>query len=486
MDSPKVAAAYIRVSTDDQTEFSPDAQRRALDRYAREHGYYLDPAYVYVDPGVTGRSTAKRPAFNQMIADAKQPPRPFDVILVHKFDRFARSREDSIIYKSLLKKRCGIRVVSITESIEDEKLSILIEAILEATAEFYSINLGDEVKKGMTEKARRGGLQCSAMFGYRVENNVLVPHPDEAPLIREIFTRFVDGDAYYAIATWLNSLGVKTKHGNPFENRTVEYILRNPAYIGKLRWNPSGRTRRHYDDDNLIVADAQHPPIVTQELWDAAQSRVAEIKARWKYHSRPSCEHKDWISGLIRCSSCGATLIRNGNNYLACNNYARGRCRTSQRITSERAKDMLLSGLAYDMQPDTSLRYVAVQGASGSAAKVQSLKALLAASDTRLSRARDAYLNGVDTLEEYNEAKRLLQQQREQIQRELDGLSQPTTDAEALPAIKRGIAGLLDTLRNPSLDMQTKHTAAHNLIHSITFDRTAGTMLFQYYYTPDV
>lgn len=485
MESPKVAAAYIRVSTDDQTEFSPDAQRRALDRYAREHGYYLDPAHVYIDPGVTGRSTVKRPAFQQMIADAKKTPRPFEVILVHKFDRFARSREDSIIYKSLLKKRCGIRVVSITESIEDEKLSILIEAILEATAEFYSINLGDEVKKGMTEKARRGGLQCSSMFGYRAENNVLVPHPDEAPLVREIFTRFVGGEAYYAIAAWLNSLGVTTKHGNRFENRTVEYILRNPAYVGKLRWNPAGRTRRHFDDENIIVADAQHTPLVTQELWDAAQNRVAEIKARWKYHSRPSSEHKDWISGLIRCSVCGATLVRNGNNSLACNNYVRGRCRTSQRISPERAKDMILSALAYDMLPDKALRYIVVYGEADTAAKMQSLKALLAASDTRLARAREAYLNGVDTLEEYNEAKRLLQQQREKIQSELDGLTQSNIDAEALPAIKQGIAGLLDTLRDPNLDMRAKHAAAHGMIQSITYDRAAGTMVFQYYYAPE-
>lgn len=484
METPKVAAAYIRVSTDDQTEFSPDAQRRALDRYAREHGYYLDPAHVYVDPGVTGRSIAKRPAFQQMIADAKKTPRPFDVILVHKFDRFARSREDSIIYKSLLKKRCGIRVVSITESIEDEKLSILIEAILEATAEFYSINLGDEVKKGMTEKARRGGLQCSAMFGYRVENNVLVPHPDEAPLVHEIFTRFIGGEGYYSIATWLNSLGVTTKHGNGFDNRTVEYILRNPVYIGKLRWNPDGRTRRNFNDENLIIADAQHVPLVTQELWDAAQNHVAEIKARWKYHGRPPSEHKDWISGLIRCSTCGATLVRNGNNYLVCNNYVRARCRTSQRISSDRAKDMLLSALAYDMLPDTSLRYVVVNGETSSATKIQSLKALLAANDTRLTRAREAYLNGVDTLEEYNAAKLLLQQQHAKIQQELDGLTHPISDAEAFPVIKRGIAGLLNTLRNPSLDMQAKHAAAHGMIQSITYDRAAGTMIFQYYYTP--
>ena len=146
---------------------------------------------------------------------------------------------------------------------------------------------------------------------------------------------------------------------------------------------------------------------------------------------------------------------------------------------------MILSALAYDMLPDKALRYIVVYGEADTAAKMQSLKALLAASDTRLARAREAYLNGVDTLEEYNEAKRLLQQQREKIQSELDGLTQSNIDAEALPAIKQGIAGLLDTLRDPNLDMRAKHAAAHGMIQSITYDRAAGTMVFQYYYAPE-
>ena len=136
-------ALYIRVSTEDQSEFSPAAQKRILLDYAKKNTLSIKPEHIFIDEGISGRTAAKRPAFMKMIATAKSKPKPFDVILVHKFDRFARSREDSIVYKSLLKRECNIRVLSITESIEDDKFSVLLEAILEAMAEYYSLNLSD-------------------------------------------------------------------------------------------------------------------------------------------------------------------------------------------------------------------------------------------------------------------------------------------------------------------------------------------------------
>ncbi|MBQ2297203.1 MAG: recombinase family protein, partial [Ruminiclostridium sp.] len=143
-----IAACYIRVSTEDQTEYSPEAQKRALEHYARQHGMVLSPDHIYIDAGISGRRAETRPAFMAMIAAAKQKPPPFSVILVHKFDRFARNREDSIVYKSMLRRQCGVQVVSITEHLEDDRMSLILEAMLEAMAEYYSLNLAEEVRKG--------------------------------------------------------------------------------------------------------------------------------------------------------------------------------------------------------------------------------------------------------------------------------------------------------------------------------------------------
>ena len=61
METKQQAACYIRVSTEEQTEYSPEAQRRALEGYARRHGYSIDPAHVYVDAGISGRRAETRP-----------------------------------------------------------------------------------------------------------------------------------------------------------------------------------------------------------------------------------------------------------------------------------------------------------------------------------------------------------------------------------------------------------------------------------------
>ena len=161
----KIAAAYIRVSTDDQIEFSPDSQLEKIREYAARNNFLQPDEYLFLDEGISGRSTGKREAFNKMISLAKSNPKPFDVILVWKYSRFARNREDSVVYKSMLRKQCHIDVISISEPIGDDKMSVLFESMIEAMDEYYSINLAEEVKRGMTEKAKRGGVLSVPPYG---------------------------------------------------------------------------------------------------------------------------------------------------------------------------------------------------------------------------------------------------------------------------------------------------------------------------------
>ena len=100
----KIAAVYIRVSTEDQAEYSPDAQLAELKKFAAHEHYIIPGDMIFIDEGISGRGTAKRDAFNRMIGTAKQKPKPFDAILLWKFSRFACNREDSIAYESMLRK----------------------------------------------------------------------------------------------------------------------------------------------------------------------------------------------------------------------------------------------------------------------------------------------------------------------------------------------------------------------------------------------
>ena len=132
-------AIYARVSSDRQdVDLSISAQLRAMREYAGRNGYRV--VREYVDEAETGRTT-RRPVFQQMVRDARiSKGGPFEAILVWKLSRFARSREDSIAYKALLRKH-NVKVVSINEPFEESPTGKLLEAIVESLDEFYSANL---------------------------------------------------------------------------------------------------------------------------------------------------------------------------------------------------------------------------------------------------------------------------------------------------------------------------------------------------------
>ncbi len=265
-EEPMRAAAYIRVSTEDQVEFSPESQYREICRYAQRGGYVLTDEYIFRDVGISGRKAANRPAFVEMIRQAGLRPRPFDVILVWKFSRFSRSRSDSILYKAKLKK-LGIRVVSVAEPLQEDPTSLLMEAMLEAMDEYYSVNLGQEVRRGMEEKFLRGGVVSIPPFGYAVKDGEFAVVEREAILVREIFHRALSGQSQRCIAQWLNGVGALTHRGGAFHAREVGYILRNPFYIGIQRRN--GKEVR-----------GQQVPIILEEFFVQVQQLLPPKRRR--------------------------------------------------------------------------------------------------------------------------------------------------------------------------------------------------------------
>ena len=270
------AAAYIRVSTDDQIEFSPASQLNQLRIYAQNHQLLLLDSHIYMDEGISGRTAARRPAFLKMIAAARETPRPFDVILVWKYSRFARSRQDSIFYKSLLRRECGIDVISITEPLSDDPTSILMDALLEAMDEYYSVNLGQEVRRGMQEKFKRGGVVSIPPFGYQVVEGHFVPDQVQAPYVSMIYQQFLAGSTCPEIARFLNDSGIRTSRGNPFDGRAIRYILTNPFYIGILRRqaHPTAAHDHFYQNTAMDYAQGTHVPLFSPALFEQVQMKL--------------------------------------------------------------------------------------------------------------------------------------------------------------------------------------------------------------------
>ena len=133
-------------------------------------------------------------------------------------------------------------MVSVSEPLIEGPFGALIERNLEWMDEYYSIRLSGEVRRSMTLNAQRGNLQAQPPYGYNVGEvngrRQLVPHPTEAPVVKEIYARYLAGENLITIAKALNAAGIRTKKGKLLSRFTVEYILTNPAYIGKLRWTP--------------------------------------------------------------------------------------------------------------------------------------------------------------------------------------------------------------------------------------------------------
>lgn len=406
----KTAAAYIRVSTEEQAEYSPASQLSKIREYAKRNGFFVPEEFVFADEGISGKTTKKRTEFNKMIAVAKTKPKPFDTILVWKFSRFARNREDSIVYKSMLRRELGIRVISVSEDIGDDKMSVLFESMIEAMDEYYSVNLAEEVKRGMVERIKKGGACATAPFGYMMINKELKICEKEADIIKWVFNAYVNGESAVGIARRLNDMGIYTHRGGRIENRTVEYWLNNPVYIGKIRWNPNGKTLRyHWNDCGVIISDGEHKAIIENELWDKVQKKIEKGKG----NKRTGYECKSlssWMVGIFRCGLCNGAMVNCGG-YFYCGNKIKGTCNGNGGIRVDLIEKEILN-LIEGLSGTIDVSFVPVKKRKISGNRLENMQ-------LKLMRVKAAYENGIDSLEEYKKNKERIKQQIDEIKNEL-------------------------------------------------------------------
>lgn len=471
----KIGAAYIRVSTEMQTELSPDSQLKLIKQYAKQHDIILNERFIFADDGISGRTAEKRPEFMRMIGVAKTKPKPFDVILVWKFSRFARNREDSIVYKSMLRKECGIEVVSVSEPVGEDKTSILIEALLEAMDEYYSINLAEEVKRGMLEKVSRGGIVVAPPFGYRIKDGIYVPDEKEAPIVKMIFEKYLAGTGTRAIAAELNDLGVKTKAGNNFANRNIDYILTNPTYIGKLRWNTSGKATTSHSyrvTDSTVIVDGKHEPIIDREIFERTQKLWNSNKAKYpKHYQQRKTEY--FFRGIARCSDCGATLVQLANGKsLQCHNYSRGQCKVSHCISMNKLRETVIKALEADAERIGDLNFVKPEKSQADSNKHDLILEQIRKEKLKLDRVKAAYEDGIDTIDEYK-ANKL------KITEKIKHLEEKNTAAENcggssefnMEMFKKKLLEVRDTISRENVSPQDFNSALRECVGKIVFDR---------------
>lgn len=463
----KTAAAYIRVSTDDQIEYSPDSQLKAIRNYAKQNDMILPEEFIFIDEGISGRKADKRPAFQQMIGTAKLKPKQFDVILLWKFSRFARNRQDSIVYKSMLRKQCGIDVISISEHLGDDNTSVLIEALIEAMDEYYSLNLAEEVKRGMQEKFSRGGVISQPPFGYKMGDGVFVPDKNNADIVKMIFSDYLSGISVRKIATKLNDMGIRTTKGNKFDDRHIEYILTNPVYIGKLRRSKNGRNdldRFHEDPENTIYVDGKHEPIIDNEIFEKTQKKRHAFKKLYKKYDRKE-PVEFMLKGLVRCSNCGSTLTMSVKHQsLQCSKYARGTCTVSHSIMLKKINALIIQKLKSDLSTGNFQINIKTQQEPNK--NEIPIAAIIEKEYKKLDRVREAYEAGVDTLEEYKTNKNKIQQRI----KELESMQPKQEAPKDIKKIMEGkFKATLNILESPDASESAKNIALRSIVDRIIF-----------------
>lgn len=476
----KIAAAYIRVSTDRQTELSPDSQIKVVKDYARANGYIIPQEYIFRDDGISGRRADKRPAFNEMIAAAKQKPSPFSAIMVWKYSRFARNQEEAIVYKSMLKKN-NVSVISCSETLDDSPYSSLIERIIEWMDEYYSIRLSGEVKRGMQEKVERGQAVAIPSFGYNIIDKKYIINKATAPYVRKIFSDYITGKGSTAIARELNALGVRTTRGNKWENRTVEYILSNPVYIGKIRWNPTGKTQRDFNDENILLVDGIHEPIIDKETFNKAQRLIAQNKKYYSKYTHSAVSQDYMLHGLVKCSDCGASMSMSAKGKgLQCVKYIHGLCNVSHYISLNRINELFLTALEYTFKSGNINLSVHKYAFAGEANYID-YDALIERENKKLQRVKEAYAEGVYTIDELRESKDSIETQIKKLQERKEKLSTENSKEKIQKQLVWKDINILEKLRSDTVTEKEKNELLKGFIDKIVFDRTNGKIQIYFY-----
>lgn len=472
----KTAAAYIRVSDERQDEYSPDSQLKLINDFAKKNDYYVPQEYIFYDDGISAKTAKKRPEFNRMIALAKEKNNPFDAILVWKFSRFARNQEESIVYKNILRKK-GVQVISISEPIIDSPFGELIERIIEWMDEYYLINLSTEVKRGMLEKASRGEAMCAPAIGYDLVGKKYVPN-SQAAYVKQIFKDYLNGIPMRQIAVKYASSGLKTRRGNPLEVRGVQYMLYNPVYIGKIRWSTGDKTfskSRNFDDPNILTVDGEHEPIIDMDTWNAVQEKLKKQKEMYGKYQRTEQPCEWMLKGLLRCGNCGSTLVKSQTNYVQCHQYNKGRdCTVSHCISIKKVDETVVAALQdcvkncrFNIEPREERQAVATDYA-----------AMIKREQTKLDRAKEAYLAGVDTVDEYKANKADITKAISAIEKQR---SETVAKKIDIKEFSKKVEEVLSVVTDAAQSTDAKNKALRSILSKVVLNKPSGTFSLFFY-----
>lgn len=341
------AVIYARYSSHNQREESIEGQLRECQNFAEKQGYNVIGRYI--DRAISAR-TDRRPEFQRMITDSAK--KQFSVVLVWKGDRFARNRYDSVYYKRQLLQN-GVVVVSTLEPTTNGPEKIILESLLEGMDEYYSVELALKVRRGLTENALKCKYNGGTMpFGYYAdENQHFQIDPVTAPIVREIFERYAEGETIRSIQRSMNERGITTQQGKPFSPNSFSVMLKNRRYLGEYRY---GNT----------VTPGGMPQIISESLFEMVQQRLARNQ---RAPASAKATEPYLLTGKLFCGLCGKAMAgESGRSHTGIKHYyykcSAAKCKQGCRkkaIRKQLIEDLVVNQMIHLLWNDTMIERIA-------------------------------------------------------------------------------------------------------------------------------
>lgn len=453
----KRAAFYLRYSSDGQNEATISSQRRICTTFADTENYTLIKEYV--DEAESATTSYNRDAFLEMLADAKKGL--FDYIIVWQFSRFARNKEESVLYKALLRK-IGVRVISATERTDDTPSGKLLEGMLEVLNQYFSDNLSVEVKKGKKENLLTGKhAGGETPYGIYKEEDTTVYRINEAQAktIRLIFDLYIQGYGYRRIAAILEEKGHKPPKGDKWNGGSIGKILKHEAYIGIYNYTLGAGTPA----EESFKLDNVYPAIIDDNTWALAQ------KARLTKKPKRSKRNRLYLlTGKTVCGSCGKNYVGHSCKnkerkyyYYRCN----GRSMHARNETSCKAKDIpaeklekwVLDSIACFILSDNAIKTIlesvaekVKQKSNTSQRDIKKLEKEAKELDARIENMLDLYDSGKLSKARLNKRTEGLEKQLDNVHLELEQLRKLNSTKVDLAALREFLFQYRNNLENAS------------------------------------
>ena len=299
---------------------------------------------------MTGRND-NRDAFQQMLYDCTK--KQFQVIIVWKIDRFGRNREEITFNKHQVKKN-GVRVEYVAENLPDSPEAVILESVLEGMAEYYSLQLAQNIRRGMAESAKKHHVIGPLPMGYkRAKDYSYEIDPDTAPIVRKIFELYASGQTMAEISRWLNSQGFTTSKGKPFTKSSLPRILSNEKYTGV------------YSFKNEIKEENAIPAIVDKTTFESVQQMLKENRRmpshKWSY--------TDFLlTGKLFCGQCGNAMVGESGfgkcghkySYYSCLSKRRKLCDCDKKsVRQDTIEPLIMNEIQAILKNDKLLEFIA-------------------------------------------------------------------------------------------------------------------------------